>query len=373
MALDTKHKIKPYKIVLIFLCIFIIMSYWQYKKSTKTYYQFTPLSTALQQPIKPQLIAKFTAGTYNHASTMTTDNKNLYIAWYAGSGEHNGDLAIYLSKGNGVTFTKPRVILTKQNVEKSENRYIYTLGNPILFYHQHKLWLFFVTAFRGWSTASINAMYSNDQGRTWSKPKMLITTGIINFSTLLKGAPLSLVNGGFAIPVYNEFLDKSAEFAVFNPKGEIIDLRRMSWNGVTLQPTVIPISKSVAWAFYRRAKKAPPYIFTSKTINGGKSWSKATQTTLPNPDSGLMGFKIKKNIALIYNNTTNDRKKLSIAIGKNPYLTNWEKIYSFPNPNKWSISYPYIVNYQNDLYVSFSNNNKNILLYRITQHRNRKI
>ena len=322
------------------------------------------------KPIHEKLIHVLSANIYNHASTIANDNHHIYIAWYSGHGECAKDVKIYFARGTKkdakLTFTKTEAIATKEITENYEHRAIHATGNPVLFYNQKKLWLFFVTTAGGWSTSSLNEMYSTDNGMSWSKPKMIISSSLFNFSTLLRNAPIKLQQQKFAIPVYNELLDTSGEYAVFNTQGNLIDLRRMSWNGFTLQPSIVPISKNQAWAFFRCLhKNTPQRIFVSHTNNGGKTWSTSTPTSLPNPNSAVFAIKAKNQIRIIYNNDTKSRCNLTIATNSLPFIKNWQNLHKFKNSSKVKEGYPYAAQYKGNLYVTVTKNHcKGIKLYK---------
>ncbi|MDE5020882.1 exo-alpha-sialidase, partial [Francisella tularensis subsp. holarctica] len=79
--------------------------------------------------------------------------------------------------------------------------------------------------------------YSDDLGKTWSQPKTILSSYILNFSTLTRGAAIELDNNIFAIPVYKEFNNLNGRLFVFNKDGELIFVSEMTNDGVNLQPT----------------------------------------------------------------------------------------------------------------------------------------
>ena len=51
----------------------------------------------------------------------------------------------------------------------------------------------------GWAGSSISVMHSDDDGVTWSVPKRLITTPLLNLSTLVKGSGFLFADGTMGI------------------------------------------------------------------------------------------------------------------------------------------------------------------------------
>lgn len=104
----------------------------------------------------------------------------------------------------------------------------------------------------------------------------------------------------------------------------------MTNNGVNLQPTVVPLSKTRALAFYRQMYSPMKKIYTNQTYNSGQNWTTAKPTDLSNPNSGIAAIKTKNGILLAYNNSDDDKSSLSLAYRPdNSQL--WQNIYTFKN------------------------------------------
>ncbi len=342
--------------------IFILMISWSFLMTfpAERVYEFQPVKTGVvPDHVSAQTVNSFSVAPYNHASAMATQGDYLYLTWYAGTAEHQSDVDIMLTVGHwnhhgGIDFSKPKAVMSQKILEKAQNRIRHALGNPILAASKDRLWLFFVSTTGGWATSSINKMYSDDHGKTWSDPQPVITTAMFNYSTLTRGNPVSLTHGRFAIPFYNELLTKSGRYIVFNHEGDVVDVRRMSWNGFTLQPVVVPISSHQAWAFFRRSGNQAHRMYQSYTNDGGKTWQPAKPTTLRNPDSGLSAFLAKKTIGVIYNNAYNDRHNLTLALADRPYQGQWKNVLKMESSPDEKFSYPFTVWFKGHYYVSYS-------------------
>ena len=57
------------------------------------------------------------------------------------------------------------------------------------------------------------------------------------------------------------------------------------------------------------------YICESTSTDGGKTWTPAKRTSLPNPNSGIDAVRMKDGrIALVYNHTKHGRTPLNLAL-----------------------------------------------------------
>lgn len=313
--------------------------------------------TSISTPLEMHTVTTLNAGHYNHASTMVSDGNKLFVAWYAGSRETAPDVSIYLAiaeiNAHGdLTFSAPKALITRAQYQKILGKNIHTLGNPILWQQNGQLYLYFVSTSGGWATSSINFMYSDDNGKTWSDPTIILNSIVFNYSTLTRGNPLPLVNGNFAIPMYHELGQKYGQFLVFNPQGELIAEHDMPRNGFTLQPMVVPLNENDAIAFLRRTKNSVAKIFITHTQDGGASWAKESPIALDNPDSGLAAIATQQGILIAFNNSTLDRHNLSFALLQPPY-ENGEVIGTMQQAGE-QFSYPYFIQYQGKLYMSYT-------------------
>lgn len=95
----------------------------------------------------------------------------------------------------------------------------------------------------------------------------LYSLQIFSISVHLQGAAIELDNNRFAIPVYKEFNNLNGRWFVFNKDGELIFVSEMTNDGVNLQPTVVPLSKTHALALYRQMHSPiKEYILTKHQI-----------------------------------------------------------------------------------------------------------
>ncbi|WP_044247229.1 exo-alpha-sialidase [Francisella hispaniensis] len=352
------------KLVSVFAFIYLILLIVFYYSRIQHNYSFaisTPKNNSITKKLDIKTIANLRYLKYNHASSMTTIDNKLFITWYSGDQETAPNTKIMLATAEKVAgkwhFDEIRSIIDRQKFQSILKKHIHHLGNPIIYSQGKKLWLVFTSSSGGWTTSSLNIMYSNDLGKTWSQPKTILSSNILNFSTLTRGSAIELDNNRFAIPVYKEFNNLNGRWFIFNQNGELIFVSEMTNDGVNLQPTVVPLSKTHALALYRQMHSPIKKIYTNETADSGISWSKVKPTQLDNPDAGIAAIKIQNGILLAYNNATNSRADLSLAF-KADNSQQWQNIYTFPNKTKAELSYPAFSLYQDNIILAFSDKTK---------------
>ena len=277
------------------------------------------------------------------AALAKTPDGILHCVWYGGSAECRPDVKIYLSqKEPGGRWTQPVSIMTREQAERDLGRPVQGLGNALLIAGQDgALRLLFVTIAMGkWSGSQLNSSVSKDGGLTWSRAEHLTLSPFFNLSELVRNRPVPLHDGGWCVPIYQEFLGKFAELLWLSNEG-VWRISRIAGGCSVFQPSVVPTSADSAVSLMRDYTKARK-IQISYTRDGGVSWSQATPTTLPNPDAGISGLPLGNNRILIaYNDSPKDRSDLSLALSSDGGR-NWSKLVSLQHEEGASFAYPYL-------------------------------
>ncbi len=277
------------------------------------------------------------------AALAKTPDGILHCVWYGGSAECRPDVKIYLSqKEPGGRWTQPVSIMTREQAERDLGRPVQGLGNALLIAGQDgALRLLFVTIAMGkWSGSQLNSSVSKDGGLTWSRAEHLTLSPFFNLSELVRNRPVPLHDGGWCVPIYQEFLGKFAELLWLSNEG-VWRKSRIAGGCSVFQPSVVPTSADSAVSLMRDYTKARK-IQISYTRDGGVSWSQATPTTLPNPDAGISGLPLGNNRILIaYNDSPKDRSDLSLALSSDGGR-NWSKLVSLQHEEGASFAYPYL-------------------------------
>jgi predicted neuraminidase len=244
----------------------------------------------------------------------------LYVVYYGGEGEYEGDTAVYGSRlARGSTqWTRPKVIADTPG--RSE-------GNAVVWQAPDGVvWLFYITNYGPtWSTSRIKYKLSKDGAQTWTDSDMLA----FELGSMVRGRPIVLNDGDYLLPVYHETgedRERTAEdtcsfFFRYNPKTKkwTESNRILSQNG-NLQPAPAQITDDYLVAYCRPGGDFEPnpnrFVIRSESRDGGRTWSKGTDSQFPNPNSAVDFIKLRNGHLLLLNNDTNvgDRMPLTAYI-----------------------------------------------------------
>jgi len=302
---------------------------------------------------RAQLLPNAAARSVHSATAAEISGGRLRAFWYGGSREGASDVAIYTSvyAPGPRTWSPAHVVITREAAQRHLQRYVRKLGNPVVGRDRSgRLWLFFVSvSVGGWSGSAINLMVSEDEGETWSPPRRLIASPFLNISTLVKGAPLQFADGAIGLPVYHEMLGKFGELLRLDAEGHAIQKSRLSWGRSSLQPVIVPWSKTEAVGFMRYSGEPPGRILMVRTTDAGRHWSPPVKTVLPNPNAALGGVLLTNGgLLLAFNNSQDNRDDLSLAYSAD-YGNTWHIAYRLeggstsPQAPSREYSYPWIM------------------------------
>lgn len=276
---------------------------------------------------RSELLPNSTTQSVHAATAVELSNGGLRAFWYGGTREGASDVAIYTSaySGRDGTWEPERALVQREALERDLHRYVRKLGNPVAGRDQRgRMWLFFVSvSVGGWAGSAINAIVSDDEGRTWSPPRRLIASPFFNISTLVKGPLVLLADGTMALPVYHEMIGKFGELLRLDSEGRVIGKTRLSWGTSSLQPVVVPRSETQAVAFMRYAGDPPGRVLLVRTSDAGAHWTAPEKTALPNPNSAVGSVLLAGGpLVLAFNNAESDRESLSLAVS-NDFGGSW--------------------------------------------------
>lgn len=254
--------------------------------------------------------------------------------WFAGSREGGRDVEIHNANFNPQdhVWSAEKAVVKRLSVQSDLHRYIRRLGNPVVARGSDgKLWLFFVsTSIGGWSTSAVNMMTSEDNGKTWSRVKRLITGPFLNISTLVKTVPFFYRDGTLGLPVYHELFAKFGEIVRLDSAGKIIEKQRLNAKWRTLQPLVLLENSHQAIALMRYSdRQRPRQAIQVFTEDAGQHWSEPFRSMLPNPDSAMTGIVLGKDrMLVVINNNQEQRDDLTLMISDDAGVL-WKKVFLF--------------------------------------------
>ena len=311
------------------------------------------------------------APSVHAASLIALKDGAVRAFWFAGSREGAADVAIYssvydLKSGN---WSSPTVVMDRLTAEKGLSRYIAKLGNPVPSrLADGRLQLFFVTvSIGGWAGSSISAVTSDDEGLTWSNPQRLISSPLLNLSTLVKSPVIKFNDGTLGIPAYHEWIGRFGEFLRVDA-GQVIDKRRMSSGRSAIQPLVFVNGAQDAIAYFRQTRSAglPKQIPVSLTQNAGQTWLQAPDLPIANPNSAVAGLVLNTGVrVLVLNNIEAGRYRLALMMsdGKTGQWRTIELLEddeSVPETQRKEFSYPYLLSADGGVHLVYTWDRKRI-------------
>jgi predicted neuraminidase len=295
-----------------------------------------------------------------HAASLIALNDGAVRAfWFAGSREGAADVSIYSSvyDAKSVSWSAPTVVIDRISAEQGLSRYIAKLGNPVpARLPDGRLQLFFVTvSMGGWAGSSISAITSDDEGLTWGNPQRLISSPLLNLSTLVKSPSIAFTDGLLGIPAYHEWIGRFGEFLRVDA-GRVIDKRRMSSGRSAIQPLLFVEDAQDASAYFRQTRGSglPKQIPVSNTKNAGQTWQQSEDLTIANPNSAVTGLALKSGARiLVLNNIENGRYRL-VLLMSDPKVGQWQTVEvleddeALPDSQRKEFSYPYLITVDGD-------------------------
>ena len=322
----------------------------------------SPISTWLPDTGLPSVHA---------ASLIAIKDGGIRAFWFAGSREGAADVSIYSSTfdAKSSSWSAPTIVVDRVSAEKSLSRYIAKLGNPVpARMADGRLQLFFVTvSVGGWAGSSISSMISDDEGVTWGAPQRLISSPLINLSTLVKSPAILFTDGRLGLPAYHEWIGRFGEFLRIDA-GQVIDKRRMSSGRSAIQPLVFVNDAQGASAYFRQTRSAgqAKQVPVSQTQNAGQSWHIEPDLPIANPNSAVAGLQLNDGSRiLVLNNIESGRYRLVLMM--TDAKSQWQTIEvleddaALPEDQRKEFSYPYLITLDgNDAHLVYTWDRKKI-------------
>ena len=288
-------------------------------------------------------------GPYKHpAAIEELANGDLYIVFYGGEGEYEGDTAVYgsrLAKG-ATAWTPPKPIADTPG--RSD-------GNGVIWQEPGgATWLFYVVRYGDtWSDSVIKYKVSSDQGQTWSDSDVLT----FERGMMVRSQPIQLPDGDVLLPIYHETgNDKEVVGAESASLFARYDKQAKSWSFTdeihsrlgNIQPSVVALDADRLLAFCRRGggygTVPDGYMVQTESHDGGRTWSPGVDTKFPNPNSAIDLIRlVNGHLALIYNDSfEGERMPLTMRISTDDGKT-WPAVRNLVNEPGDDAAYPFII------------------------------
>ena len=299
--------------------------------------------------VKPVFGPADPGGPYKHpAAIEELANGDLYIVFYGGQGEYEGDTAVYGSRlAKGATkWTPPQPIADTPGRSDGNGVIWQQPGGP--------LWLFYVVRYGDtWSDSVIKYKVSTDQGATWSDSDVLT----FDRGMMVRSQPIELPNGDILLPIYHETgNDKEVVGAESSSLFARYDKEKKSWSFTdkihsrlgNIQPSVVALDDDRLLAFCRRGggygTVRDGFMVRTESSDGGRTWTPGADTEYPNPNAAIDLIKLANgHLALIYNDSfEGERMPLTMRISTDGGKT-WPTARELVNKPGDDAAYPYII------------------------------
>ena len=323
------------------------------RKPTKALKNSSPVQLT-QASLQIDWLPDSGAPSVHAASLITLKDGAVRAFWFAGSREGAPDVVINTAvfDPQAGRWGAPTLVMDRISAEKGLSRYIAKLGNPVpARMADGRMQLFFVTvSIGGWAGSSISTMISEDEGLTWSQPQRLITSPLMNLSTLVKSPAIPFADGRLGLPAYHEWIGRFGEFLRIEAT-QVIDKRRMSAGRGAIQPAMFVDSAQDASAFFRqtRASSQLKQIPVSETKDAGQSWLTTKDVEIPNPNSALAALTLANGERLMVLNNIETARYRLVMVALDKQSSQWRVVHileddeSLAQDQRREFSYPYLV------------------------------
>ncbi|RKN81995.1 sialidase family protein [Paenibacillus ginsengarvi] len=305
-----------------------------------------------------------------HASTLLAlPGGEVLAAWFAGTREGADDVAIWASRRTEDVWTAP----VKLADEEGQPHW-----NPVLFQSRDgNVWMFYKAGktIEGWKTMYL---LSEDDGHTWTAPRVLVEDDCGGRGPV-KNKPIVLHDGTWAAPAsieldtWEAFVDLSRDNGLTWTAGHRVWLDAEAASAAPVIPATasdalefsVPKAKGVIqptlWESERGIvhmllRSSTGFICRSDSADGGRTWSPAYKTGLPNNNSGIDLVRMDSGtLALVYNPVGQNwgkRSPLVISLSRDNGATWGETVTLEDAPGEYS--YPAIVSAGEDVFVTYT-------------------
>lgn len=290
-----------------------------------------------------------------HASCVLRRENVTYVVYFAGAYEKADDVGIWLSlEKNGVWQKPKRIAKTEESAHWNPVIYAIPGGVRVTFKVGKEIpdWISFHTE-------------SYDGGETWTEP---VSYG--RACGPVRSKPIRLNNGALLAPnsvetetAWRTCVDVSYDDGAHYEKPVDIPLPGMSGKGA-IQPTLWESTPGTVHAFLRTTCG---YIYRSDSTDGGRSWTTAVSTGLPNNNSGIDVAYYKGRLYLALNPVSGNwaaRTPLMIYVSSDngASFREFRVLEDAPlhNGHGAEFSYPSLHAEDGKLYVSYTRNRETI-------------
>lgn len=241
-----------------------------------------------------------------HASTIVESKGRIHAAWFGGTDEKEPDVEIWFATLENGKWSTPKSVADGIDGNKRHPTW-----NPVLFQPKTGPLMLFYKVGPSPDTWWGMWMTSSDGGKTWSKAQRLKEPLL----GPIRSKPVQLANGDILSGSSSEHDNWRVHFELSRDNGQTWQFIGPVNDGKefgAIQPTLLLHAGGNIQALCRSQQGRVTETWSS---DGGKTWSKMTATTLPNPSAGVDGVTLRDGRhLLVYNPTLRSRSPLTIAL-----------------------------------------------------------
>ena len=287
-----------------------------------------------------------------HASTVAkTGPDSETAAWFGGAKEGKNDVMIWCSRRENGVWSKPLAAAAEPDIPH---------WNPVLFSMEDGcLRLFYKIGhtIRDWKTVYTD---SADGGRTWSLPRELVSGDESGGRGPVKNKPIRLSGGTILAPCSTERGQWKC-FADIFADGVWTKYPIPAEDGANLiQPAFWESAPGRVHALMRSDRGR---IYRADSSDGGKHWSTAYPTALPNNNSGLDCVMTESGILVLVCNPVEEnwgpRTPLTVFVSADNGAVFRRELDL--EAGEGGFAYPAVIAEGNRIYVTYTWNRKNIV------------
>lgn len=294
-------------------------------------------STSAQAVVSSEFISAAPPTAQSHASTLVETPAGLVVAWFGGKQERDPGVGIWLARQVDGHWTRPIEVADGRQPDGTRQ----PSWNPVLFRPRGgPLMLFYKVGpdpKHWWGVRKT----SWDGGVHWSAAQRL-PDGMLG---PIKDKPVQLADGSIVSPSSTELGHWRIHFERSGDQGSTWTVGAPIANPQAIeaiQPSLLPWSDGNLQAIGRTRQN---HLFTTRSRDGGRTWSALRLLDMPNPNSGIDAILLRDHRALLVYNPTHHggdwwdgRGTLAVAISGDG--EHWTKVLTLENEPRAEFSYP---------------------------------
>ncbi len=304
-----------------------------------------------------------------HASALAAlPGDRMVTFWWAGSRESGPDVKVYASQWDGGKWGAAWEVASRESLGDALGFGVRRIGNPVAWTSRDgKVHLYVVaTGLGGWAASRVVHMVSSTQGMTFEVRRVLPMSPLFNTSVLVRASAVGLADGGWWLPVYFELGIKYPMLMSFNAAGEPTGLGRIGSRTTTLQPAIVPVSRSEVRAWMRDASDERR-VQHAMSRDGGASWQDLPALDLHNENTSVATIRLANGDFLMLHNDQvkggSSRSTLRLSISKDGHA--WRKVADVASGSAGDeFSYPTMQQVGSELHVTYTHQRRAIAHHR---------